>query len=144
MVSPLPAILLLTLSSLFTLAAAYSWNFVTPPQQCSNLTVSLTGSGGIPPYRILVMPFGSSPLGDIEVRTVLEEVFPVNSTTVTFQLNYPANSQLVAVVSVTFLQLSFSFFLFLFCSTVVFGIGPLAHNLGGCIRWSRSSWISTS
>jgi hypothetical protein len=107
MASPLP-VLLLTLS-LSSLSAAYSWNFATPPRQCSNVTISLVGSG-IPPYRVLVMPFGPSPLiNGVEVRTVLEVAFPGDSTTVSFPLKYPANSQLVAVVSVTFSTFCFGF-----------------------------------
>jgi hypothetical protein len=115
MASPLLALLLTF--SLSTLSAAYSWNFATPPQQCSNLTVSLVGSGGVPPYRILVLPYGPTPLSSgVEVRTILDVAFPNGSTTVSFPLKYPANSQLVAVVSVYlfFSQLSFFCFLFLF------------------------------
>ena len=122
MASPLLAFLLTF--SLSTLSAAYSWNFVTPPQQCSNLTVSLVGSGGVPPYRILVLPFGATPLSTgVEVRTILDVAFPNNSTTVSFPLNYPANSQLVAVVRVYFfflLQLSFFVFVFVFVFLLLF------------------------
>ncbi|KAF8806086.1 hypothetical protein BYT27DRAFT_7191388 [Phlegmacium glaucopus] len=97
MASSLP---FLYVSSLFTLSAAYSWNFDSPPQQCSNLTVSLTGSGGKPPYRIMVLPYGPTTLkNNLEVRRILDVPFPDGSTTVSFQLKYPANSQLVAVVS---------------------------------------------
>lgn len=107
MASPLP-VLLLTLS-LSSLSAAYSWNFATPPQQCSNVTISLVGSG-IPPYRVLLMPFGPSPLmNGVEVRTAFEMAFPDNSKTVSFTLKYPAHSQLVAVVSVTFSPFCFAF-----------------------------------
>lgn len=110
MTSSLPVLLTL-LSSLFTLSAAYTWNFASPPQQCSNLTVSLVGSG-VPPYRLLVLPSGATPLSSgIEVRTILDVPFPDGSTSVSFQLKYPANSQLVAVVSIT---LYFPFFLCLF------------------------------
>ena len=111
MASSLP--ILLTLSSLSTLSAAYTWNFASPPQQCSNLTVSLVGSGGVPPYRLLVLPSGPTPLSSgIEVRRILDVPFPDGSTTVSFQLKYPANSQLVAVVSIT-LSFLFPFFYFL-------------------------------
>lgn len=101
--APLPVLLLLALSSFSTLSVAYTWNFDTPPQQCSNLTVSLAGSGGVAPYRILVLPFGPTPLtNSIEVRTILDVPFPDGQTSVSFQLKYPANSQLVAVVSINF------------------------------------------
>jgi len=107
--------LLITLSSLSTLSAAYTWSFNAPPQQCSNLTVSLTGSGGKPPYRILVLPSGPTPLkNNLEVRRILDVSFPSDSTAVTFQLKYPANSQLVAVVSTVFFIFFFFSFSFLF------------------------------
>lgn len=119
--APLPVLLLLVLSSISTLSVAYTWNFVNPPQQCSNLTVSLAGSGGVAPYRILVLPFGPTPLtNSLEVRRILDVPFPDGETSVSFQLNYPANSQLVAVVRVNFLSLLFhciciSLFLFPVC-----------------------------
>ena len=112
MASSLP--ILLTLSSLSTLSSAYTWNFASPPQQCSNLTVSIVGSGGVAPYRLLVLPSGPTPLSSgVEVRRILDVAFPDGSTTVSFQLKYPANSQLVAVVSIT---LSFIFISFFFIS----------------------------
>jgi hypothetical protein len=108
MASSLPT-LLFTLSSLSSLSAAYTWKFDAAPQQCSNLTVSVTGSGGKPPYRILVLPIGPTPLtNNLEVRRILDQQFPDDSTTVSFQLKYPANSQLVTVVSTTFYQISVS------------------------------------
>ena len=113
MASSLP--ILLALSSLSTLSAAYTWNFNSPPQQCSNLTVSLVGSG-VPPYRILVLPSGPTPLSSgIEVRRILDVPFPDGSTTVSFQLKYPANSQLVAVVSIYLSIFFHSLFSFIFC-----------------------------
>ena len=124
MASSLP--FLLTLSSLSTLSTAYTWNFATPPQQCSNLTVSLVGSGGVPPYRLLVLPSGPTPLSSgVEVRRILDVPFPDGSTSVSFQLNYPANSQLVAVVSMPlylpfFLSLSFIFNIFCYSHFISF------------------------
>jgi hypothetical protein len=100
MASSLP--ILITLSSLSTLSAAYTWKFASPPQQCSNLTVSLAGSGGVPPYRLLVLPNGPTPLSSgVEVRRILDVPFPDGSRSVSFQLKYPAFSQLVAVVSIS-------------------------------------------
>jgi hypothetical protein len=108
--------ILLALSSLSTLSAAYTWDFASPPQQCSNLTVSLVGSG-VPPYRLLVLPSGPSPFSNgVEVRKILDVPFPDDSTTVSFQLRYPANSQLVAVVSITLSFFRFRFVLFLLLS----------------------------
>ena len=109
MASTLP--ILFTLSSLSTLSAAYTWKFVSPPQQCSNLTVSLVGSG-VPPYRLLVLPNGPTPLSSgVEVRRILDVPFPEGSRSVSFKLDYPALSQLVAVVSISFCVL-FLFLLF--------------------------------
>ncbi|KAG7448852.1 uncharacterized protein BT62DRAFT_929922 [Guyanagaster necrorhizus] len=82
-------------------STAYSWSFTSTPAQCQNLTVSVSGSDGKGPYRILIVPFGSSPFANnTEVRRILDQKFPSDSATeVTFQLNYPENSQFVAVVS---------------------------------------------
>ena len=111
MASTLP--ILLTLSSLSTLSAAYTWKFASPPQQCSNLTVSLSGSGGVPPYRLLVLPNGPTPLSSgVEVRKILDVPFPDGASSVSFKLKYPAFSQLVAVVSISLLLLFFYFLLF--------------------------------
>ena len=112
MASSLP--ILLTLSSLSTLSAAYTWKFASPPQQCSNLTVSLWGSGGVPPFRLLVLPNGPTPLSSgVEVRKIVDVPFPDGARSVSFKLRYPAFSQLVAVVSISlcfyFSSLLFSF-----------------------------------
>ncbi|KAK0192881.1 hypothetical protein F5146DRAFT_1041852 [Armillaria mellea] len=82
-------------------ATAYSWRFTSTPTQCQNLTVSISGSDGQGPYRILIVPFGSTPFANnTEVRRILDQKFSSDSATeVTFQLSYPENSQFVAVVS---------------------------------------------
>jgi hypothetical protein len=88
-----------------SLSAAWLWTFQNTPQQCKNLTITISGSDGIPPYRALIVPVGPSPLaGNIEARRILDEPFNGNTTTLTFKLNYPANSQLVAVVSPSFFR----------------------------------------
>ncbi|RDB27856.1 hypothetical protein Hypma_002304 [Hypsizygus marmoreus] len=98
-VTPLSSALL-TILTLPTLSAAYSWNFKNPAQQCQNLTIAVSGSDGKPPYRVLILPFGPSPLAqNIEARRIVDQPFSGNDTTVSFQLKYPANSQFVAVVS---------------------------------------------
>lgn len=100
MSSPTPLAAVLSLLAFPALSAAYSWNFKANPQQCSNLTISISGSDGKPPYRVLIIPFGPSPLpNNVEARTILDMPFEGNSNTISFQLKYPANSQLVAVVS---------------------------------------------
>ncbi|TFK46843.1 hypothetical protein OE88DRAFT_1648334 [Heliocybe sulcata] len=80
-----------------SLAAAYSFDITTTPRQCQTLDVSVTGSGS-PPYSLLIIPFGPSPLqNNIEARTIVQQNFSGSSTS--FQLKYPTNSQFVAVMS---------------------------------------------
>ncbi|KAI5119880.1 hypothetical protein M0805_008551 [Coniferiporia weirii] len=82
------------------IANAFSFNINSPPQQCSNLSISITGTGGTPPYRVLILPFGGSPLpNNVEARKIVDQEFPGNATSVSFQLKYPALSQFVVVVS---------------------------------------------
>ena len=91
-------LVLLQLITLPTFSAGYSWVFNAPPQQCSNLSISITGSG-VPPYRVLIIPFGPTPLpNDTEVRHIVDHSFG-NSTSTSFAINYPESSQFVAVVS---------------------------------------------
>lgn len=81
-------------------ADAYTWSYQGTPTQCSNLTVDISGSDGTPPFRILISPFGPSPLANnVEARNILDIPFQDNQTKVQFQLTYPAGSQFVAVVS---------------------------------------------
>lgn len=92
-------LVLLQLITLPTFSAAYSWVFNASPQQCSNLSISITGSG-TPPYRVLIIPFGPTPLpNDTEVRRIVDHSFEGDSTSTSFAINYPENSQFVAVVS---------------------------------------------
>ncbi|KAG6820296.1 hypothetical protein H0H93_002734 [Arthromyces matolae] len=57
-------------------------------------------SDGIPPYRVLIIPFGASNLpNNTEVRTIVDQPFPDGASSVSFKLNYPANTQFVAVMS---------------------------------------------
>lgn len=91
---------ILTLLALPTLSAAYSWKFDSAPQQCQPLKISISGSDGQPPYRILVIPFGSSPFANnTEVRKIVDQPFADNANSLSLNLNYPAFSQFVAVVS---------------------------------------------
>ncbi len=79
-------------------AAAYSFNFANTPKQCQNLTVDITGQGK-PPYTLLLVPIGPTPLPNaIEARHITNVPF-TSSTSVTFQLAFPENGQFVAVVS---------------------------------------------
>jgi hypothetical protein len=83
-----------------TFSAAYSWVLNAPPIQCSNLSINITGSDGVPPYRVLVVPTGPTTLPhNTEVRSVIDHPFDGNSTTTSFAINYPENTEFVAVVS---------------------------------------------
>ena len=91
---PLTVILLFPL-----LVNAYTWKFTSPPRQCENVSLSIEGSGGQPPYSLLILPDGASPLPNkTEVRSILNIPFSGTSTTLSFNLNYPENSSFVAVV----------------------------------------------
>ncbi|KAF5360418.1 hypothetical protein D9756_004972 [Leucocoprinus leucothites] len=103
-VTPLPRAIWLVIAA--TLAAhavpganAYTWNLRSDPRQCQNMTIDLSGTGGQPPFRILIVPFGATPLSNnIEARKIQETVFARgNDRSGSVMLNYPANSQFVAV-----------------------------------------------
>ncbi|KAF8258154.1 hypothetical protein EI94DRAFT_1755449, partial [Lactarius quietus] len=79
--------------------AAYTWQFTSQPGQCQNVSVAVQGSGQ-PPYSLLLIPSGPTPLpNNTEVRNIQNIPFAGNSTSLSFNLNYPANSSFVAVVS---------------------------------------------
>ena len=91
---------LLLITLLLRGAYAYTWSFQDAPSQCGQLTVAIAGNDGTPPFRILIAPFGPSPLPNgVETRQILDIPFPGNQNEVQFQLTYPADSQFVAVVS---------------------------------------------
>ncbi|THG96633.1 hypothetical protein EW026_g5230 [Hermanssonia centrifuga] len=82
-----------------TLSSAFSFNFESTPRQCQTLSISITGSGQ-PPYSVLILPFGPSPLANnTEVRKIFQSNFTGDSTSHSFLLSYPESSQFVAVVS---------------------------------------------
>ena len=90
---PAPRILpaLAALAPLASLAAAYSFNIVSTPRQCRNLEVDITGTGS-PPYTLLIIPIGPTPLSNLkEVRLITNVPFN-SSTSVSFQLKFPENS----------------------------------------------------
>lgn len=92
-------LLLYLLWALLPTAYAFSFNFTSTPQQCQDLTIAVSGAGS-PPYSVLIIPFGPSPLpNNVEVRTIFDVTFNGSSTEADFQLKYPADSQFVAVVS---------------------------------------------
>jgi hypothetical protein len=79
--------------------SGFSFSINNTPQQCQNLSISITGSGQ-PPYNAVILPFGPTPLSNnTEVRKILHLPFSGDSTSLSFQLTYPENSQFVVVVS---------------------------------------------
>jgi hypothetical protein len=91
---PVTAILLFPL-----LINAYTWQFTSQPRQCQNVSLSVQGSGGQPPYSLLLIPTGPPPLpNNTEVRLAQNIPFSGTSTTLSFYLNYPENTTFVAVV----------------------------------------------
>jgi len=78
-------------------ASAFTWSFKGgQPTQCGNVTIS--AAGGSPPYSVLIVPIGSTSLpGNIEARKIQSTTS--NSPDITFKLNYPANTQFIAVLS---------------------------------------------
>ena len=85
----------LTIILLFPiLVNAYTWQFTSPPIQCKNVTLSIQGSGGQPPYSLLIIPTGE-PNRDVRVQSI---PFPGTSTTLSFNLNLMADTTFVAVV----------------------------------------------
>lgn len=106
--------------SLLPQANAYAWSFQQTPQQCANISIAVSGNDGQPPYRVLILPFGPSPLtNNIEARKIMDVPFPSGQSSVQFQLKYPANSQFVAVVSLWWLISRLFCFYFSLLSSVL-------------------------
>ncbi|KAF8066477.1 hypothetical protein FPV67DRAFT_1417268 [Lyophyllum atratum] len=81
-------------------AAAYTWKLETPPVQCANFTISVSGSDGKPPYRVLLVPTSRIPDGQQnDPRDIVDQSFFGEAKSVSLQLEYPAGSRFVAVVS---------------------------------------------
>ncbi|KAF7316292.1 hypothetical protein MIND_00147900 [Mycena indigotica] len=79
------------------LVSAYTWRFTSQPTQCGNVTIAV--NGGTPPFSVLVVPYGISPLpNNIEARKI-QSIENQNGPDISFKLNFPANSQFVAVLS---------------------------------------------
>ena len=89
---------LASLALLPSLVSAFSFNIANTPTQCGPLNITITGAGK-PPYTALIIPFGPSTLpNNTEVRRITQQNFTGDATSVSFQLNFPENSQFVAVV----------------------------------------------
>ncbi|KAG9221626.1 hypothetical protein CCMSSC00406_0005539 [Pleurotus cornucopiae] len=86
-------------STFLSLVSAYSFTISTP-RQCQNLTVSITREDGQPPYRLLLFPFGPSPLPDnVEVRQIEDIPFGTGETMLSIPLRYSERSEFVAAVN---------------------------------------------
>jgi hypothetical protein len=93
------AVVILLLAVFSPRVDAYSFNFDNTPSQCGTVDISITGTGGTPPYRLGIVPWGGSPLqgGKLEVRKILDLQF--QDSTFSFTLPYPKDSQFIAIVS---------------------------------------------
>ncbi|KAF8519491.1 hypothetical protein BU17DRAFT_89882 [Hysterangium stoloniferum] len=72
---------------------AFTFNFTSPPAQCTNTIAQW--SGGQAPFRLLLIPTGRL---NPEVRVIVDFAI-ANGTSFTFPLTYPENSTFVAVMS---------------------------------------------
>lgn len=96
-------LLLLSLCGL-PLVSAFSFTIDNTPQQCANLSLSITGSDGTPPYNALILPFGGSPLpNSTEARRIIAQSFG-SGTSTSFKLNYPSDSQFIVVVRYNYIS----------------------------------------
>jgi len=93
--SHITTLILIALTGLLSLPAsnAFTFNFTSPPAQCTNTIVQW--SGGHPPFRLLLIPTG---LLHPEVRVIADFTI-ANGTSFTFPLTYPENSTFVALMS---------------------------------------------
>jgi hypothetical protein len=80
-------------------SSGFSFTIDNAPQQCTDLNISIVGSG-YPPYSAVIVPYGSTPLpNQTDIRNVIIVPFIDGSTSTSFQLTYPENSQFVIVAS---------------------------------------------
>ncbi|CAE6420689.1 unnamed protein product [Rhizoctonia solani] len=75
-------------------AQAFNFTFLTIPAQCEELSIQI--SGGVPPYRLLIIPIGQL-LTPPEIRTIIDR--NITGTSDSFIFNYPAASRFVAMMS---------------------------------------------
>lgn len=87
------AVALYVLSSL-QIVRAFNFTFLTIPAQCEELSIAI--SGGVPPYRLLIVPIGTL-LSGPEIRTIVDR--NITGTSDSFVFNYPAASQFIAMMS---------------------------------------------
>jgi hypothetical protein len=85
--------ILLSLSTLIPTINAFSFSFTDSPNQCSNVTVEW--DGGQAPFTLLLVPTGHV---NPETRTIIQQDVS-SGDSVSFVLDFPADSQFVAVLS---------------------------------------------
>lgn len=74
----------------FDVVRAFNFTFLTIPAQCEELSIGI--SGGVPPYRLLIVPIGEL-LTPPEIRTIIDR--NITGTSDSFIFNYPAASRFV-------------------------------------------------
>lgn len=78
-------------------AAAFSFDFTSPPRQFQDLSFNISGSGN-PPYHATIIPIGAKPSGFTnDARQIYDLPFN-DSSSLSFQLRYPEDSQFIVVV----------------------------------------------
>lgn len=92
------SLLVVSILLYLSFASAYSFSITNSPQQCQNLSISITGLGGVPPYTATIIPSG--PDIDRDNRKTISYPFEHGDSTINFLLNYPTDSQFVIVVSI--------------------------------------------
>ncbi|QRV99916.1 HlyIII domain-containing protein [Ceratobasidium sp. AG-Ba] len=86
--------LFLALISLFAPSNAFTFSFSSQPSQCQSLTAQWSGGQG--PYRLFLIPVGHV---NPEIRTIVNMEIPANQSSSSLTLQFPENSQFVAVMS---------------------------------------------
>jgi hypothetical protein len=79
-------VLALSLALHLRTSSGLSFTINNTPEQCSDLNISIIGSGQ-PPYSAVIGPCGSTPLpNDIDVRSILDVPFIGASTSTSVKL----------------------------------------------------------
>lgn len=77
-----------------SMSNAFTFWFTSTPTQCANMTIQWS-NGGEPPFTILLIPVGHL---NPETRTIIQQSTSVGNS-ISFTLNFPAQSQFVAVLN---------------------------------------------
>ena len=92
------AILLAASPNWISLVCSYTFDIVTTPQQCKNLSIVIEGGDAKQPYQLLVIPYikVESDFHGSETSIVVNKIFVGNS--VSFQLVLPERQRFVIAV----------------------------------------------